>query len=112
MIKRPPLQKRCPDGDLDRNPSVLKKLARETGGEYYLPEKVNKIAAICAHIAADLRSQYTISYAPSDERHDGRYRRVEVIATAPGRGRLAVRTRPGYYAPRASGPADAGGSRL
>ena len=87
--------------DPDRNPVVLKRLAKDTGGEAFLPESLKDVAPICEKIAHDIRNQYTISYAPTNRKRDGTYRVIEVRASAPGRGRLSVRTRTGYFAPSA-----------
>ena len=82
--------------DADQNPGVLKRLARETGGEAYFPESSKNAAAICEGIARDIRSEYTLAYIPAIAAEDGRYRTVEVRASTHGRGRLSVRTRTGY----------------
>jgi Ca-activated chloride channel family protein len=87
------------DQDPDRNPRVLKQLAKDTGGEAFLPASLNDIAPICERIAHDIRNQYTIAYVPTNRKRDGSYRAIQVKAIAPGRGRLAVRTRTGYFAP-------------
>lgn len=65
-------------GDRDRNPKVLRRLARATGGSALFPTKINDVPAICASIARDIRSQYTISYQarpvtiePSGKRQGG-----------------------------------------
>lgn len=84
--------------DPDRNPGVLRRMARVTGGDVYLPESLASIVPICEQIARDIRSQYTLSYTPSNSRQDGTYRSVQVKASAPGRGRMTVRTRTGYTA--------------
>jgi VWFA-related protein len=85
--------------DDDRNPGVLRRFAEETGGATFLPESSKDVVPICEHIARDIRSQYTLAYVPSNKRQDGAYRIVQVRAGAPGRGRLSVRTRLGYFAP-------------
>jgi VWFA-related protein len=85
--------------DPDRNPGLLKRLARATGGEAFLPERASKIFDATRQIATDLRNQYTIGYAPGDRRHDGSYRRIQVVVNVPALGKLTVRTRPGYLAP-------------
>ena len=85
--------------DGDQNPSVLKRFAKETGGEAFFPESSRDIASICEEIARDIRNQYTLTYAPTIASQDGRYRTIEVRAGAPGRGRLSVRTRAGYSVP-------------
>jgi Ca-activated chloride channel family protein len=87
------------ESDRDRNPSVLKQLARATGGEFFQPETIADVIPICAHIARDIRSQYTIAYAPTNRTEDGAFRNVQVRAKAQGQDRLTVRTRTGYYAP-------------
>ena len=93
--------------DSDRNPGVLRRLAKDTGGESFLPESLKDIAPICERIAHDIRNQYTIAYVPTNRLQDGSYRVIQVKATAPGRGRLMVRTRTGYFAPLKSQPATA-----
>ena len=85
--------------DPDKNPHVLKQLARETGGEAFLPESLSQVVPICEQIARDIRNQYTIAYIPTDRKLDGTYRAIRVKAEAPHRGRLFVRTRAGYTAP-------------
>jgi VWFA-related protein len=85
--------------DPDRNPNALKHLAKATGGEAFLVESLPEVIPICERIAHDIRSQYTLAYAPANRKQDGTYRVIQVKAKAPGNGRLAVRTRAGYYAP-------------
>jgi VWFA-related protein len=88
------------ENDPDNNPGVLKQLARTTGGETFLPQSVSEVVAICEQIAKDIRSQYTIAYVPANAKMDGSHRTVRVTATAPGHGKLFVRTREGYFASR------------
>jgi VWFA-related protein len=83
--------------DGDQNPRVLKQLAKDTGGEAFLPDSSKDIVTICEQIAHDIRSQYTISYTPTDGKTDGTYRVVQVKVDAPRHGRLLVRSRTGYY---------------
>jgi Ca-activated chloride channel homolog len=85
--------------DPDRNPGSLKQLAKATGGEAFLPGSVKDVVPICERIARDIRNQYTITYVPKDIKYDGKYRVIQVKAGAPGRERLMVRARAGYYAP-------------
>jgi VWFA-related protein len=88
--------------DEDKNPGVLKRLAKQTGGEAFLPASLNDVAPICERIAHDIRNQYTIAYVPTNRKRDGTYRAIQVKASAPGSGRLSVRTRTGYFAPSGS----------
>ena len=94
------------DQDADRNPAVLKRLAKDTGGEAFFPESLKHVAPICERIAHDIRNQYTIGYVPTNRKRDGSYRVLQVKASAPGHGHLLVRTRTGYFAP-ASQPSPA-----
>ena len=90
--------------DEDRRPGVLKRFAADTGGEVFLPAEVQDVVPICKEIARDIRSQYTLSYLPTNKNHDGAYRLIQVRAAAKGRGRLLVRTRSGYFASTATAP--------
>lgn len=92
-------------GDPDGNPRVLKRIAKATGGEAFLPESVKNIVAISEQIARDIRSQYTLTYIPTNPRQDGSFRKIQVKAKTPEYGRLTVRTRAGYYARQQSAPA-------
>jgi len=84
--------------DPDQNPGVLKRLARSTGGETFLPGEIGEVVAICERIARDIRHQYTIGYVPINPSRDGVYRSIRVLARARGRDGLSVRTRTGYIA--------------
>jgi Ca-activated chloride channel family protein len=84
--------------DPDRNPGVLRRLARATGGEAFLPGQLSEVVAICERIARDIRHQYTIGYVPSNPTRDGTYRAIRVLARGKGHDRLSVRTRTGYIA--------------
>jgi len=100
------------EDDPDRNPRALQQLAKDTGGEAFLPESLRDVVPLCERIAHDIRNQYTIAYVPLNRKQDGAYRAVQVKAGAPGRGRLSVRTRAGYYAPSKPQPlASLAGSR-
>jgi hypothetical protein len=96
------------EGDPDRNPGVLKRLAEATGGEAFSPDRVSEVVAICERIARDIRHQYTIGYVPINPARDGAYHAIRVTAQSKGHGRLSVRTRSGYIAggePRLDGKA-------
>jgi len=81
--------------DADKNPGALKSLARATGGERFLPQSPGLLLQTCERIAREIRSGYTIGYAPPDR--DGIFHRVRV-QIEPSVRHLTVRTRPGYFA--------------
>jgi VWFA-related protein len=90
--------------DEEKNPGVLNRLARETGGEAFLPGQLGEVVANCERIAHDIRHQYIIGYAPSNPAPDGSYRGIRVLARIKGQSRLSVRTRTGYIAGGEPGP--------
>ena len=96
------------EDDQDRNPGVLKRLARATGGEAFFPGQLSEVAPICDRIARDIRHQYTIGYVPSNLTRNAGYRTIRVVARAKGR-ELSVRTRTGYVAGGESRPDGKGG---
>jgi Ca-activated chloride channel homolog len=88
----------------DRDPKSLKELARATGGEAVFPQSIDEVEAICRHFARTIRTQYTLGYSPSNPAKDGSYRALRVMASAPNLSKLSVRTREGYFAPKAATP--------
>ncbi|MCB1023359.1 MAG: VWA domain-containing protein [Acidobacteria bacterium] len=58
--------------------SFLTKLAEETGGKSYFPKSVAELPTIATDIASELRTQYSISYEPTNLDKDGSYRNIKV----------------------------------
>ncbi|HXU21364.1 MAG TPA: VWA domain-containing protein, partial [Verrucomicrobiae bacterium] len=86
---------------------VLAELSEATGGQAYFPDNLEDVTPVCEQIAQEIRNQYTIGYYPTDTAKDGSFRSVALKVTPPGgRGKLLVRTRTGYYAPKASSSGD------
>ncbi len=84
--------------DRDRNPKVLKEVAKETGGAFFSPKVLTQLPDITGRIARDIRAQYTIGYVSANPRNDGTYRAVRVWVAANKRHGLTARTRAGYLA--------------
>jgi len=80
-----------------RGDKVLEDLASATGGRAFFPYKMKDITHSFASIEDELRSQYDVSYKPTDFDADGRYRSIQITALKKD---LQVRARRGYYAPR------------
>jgi VWFA-related protein len=76
---------------------VLERIADATGGRAFFPFQLRDVANAFAEIQDELRSQYAISYKPSDFKSDGHYRTIEIVAN--DRKNFRVRSRRGYYAP-------------
>lgn len=84
--------------DEDRNPGLLRKISRATGGETFLPNETRQVVPICERIAEDIRTQYTLGYVPSNQTLDKSYRTIKVTAAGRHGEKLLVRTRAGYIA--------------
>jgi Ca-activated chloride channel homolog len=81
---------------LDRNPKALRRLADGTGGLAFEPASAAVVSRALQAIAHDIRSRYTLAYAPPEGAAGGRLRHVRVTVNAPGHSGLKVRTRTGY----------------
>jgi VWFA-related protein len=78
---------------------VLKKLAEETGGQWFFPNEIQELESVYERISSELKSQYNLGYVSNNPKRDGSWRRVVVQTSFPD---LVVRTKLGYYAPRAN----------
>jgi Ca-activated chloride channel homolog len=95
---------------LDKNPKALRRLADGTGGLAFEPANVSVVGRAFQSIAHDIRSRYTVAYAPPDSAPEGHLRRVRVVIESPGRTGLKVRTRTGYLTD--SSPAVSAGRKV
>jgi len=86
---------------------ILQELAEATGGLAYFPAQLEQVTPICEQVAREIRNQYTLGYYPTNTAHDGTFRPVAVKVIPPGgRGKLSVRTRTGYFAPKPTANGD------
>jgi Ca-activated chloride channel homolog len=83
----------------DGNPKLMRRLARATGGESYHPRRVDDMPEAFERISKDIRSAYTIAYAPTKGTSSAPHRRraVKVYVRAPDGRVLNVRARDGYF---------------
>jgi Ca-activated chloride channel homolog len=78
------------------NPKLLRRLAAESGGEAFEPSRLKDVPDTLQHIARDIRSAYTIGFAPDTSVGERQLRRLKVtVRTKDGR-TLNARTRGGY----------------
>ena len=83
----------------DKAVGLLNRLATETGGRAFFPNSLAELPQIASEIVRDLRTQYVISYDPTNKVHDGSYHAIKVTVAQPANGdrRIAL-TRPGRTA--------------
>ncbi|HEX9963284.1 MAG TPA: VWA domain-containing protein [Pyrinomonadaceae bacterium] len=62
-----------------KSEAFLKRLAEETGGKAYFPQTIAELDTIARDIASELRTQYLISYYPTSDENDGRFRNIRVV---------------------------------
>ena len=83
--------------------ALLNKIASETGGRVFYPQSISELPQIANEIVHDLRTQYVISYDPTNKAHDGSYRAIKVsVADLPGRDHRIALTRLGRTAGQSS----------
>ncbi len=61
--------------------SFLTRLAQETGGKVFFPNSLDELPQIANEISGELRTQYLISYSPTNENRDGSFRKIKVEIT-------------------------------
>ena len=73
----------------------MARLAQTTGGNAFVPDKLENLESVFHQITAELRSQYLIQYYSNNESTPNKYLRIKVsIPTQPV---LRIRAREGYY---------------
>ena len=85
------------DPNEEEDPNVLRRLCKDTGGIAYFPDSKKDVTDISKQIARDLREQYTLGFPPEKANIARSFRKIEVKVVAPGRGKIRVRTRHGYF---------------
>jgi len=81
-------------------PLLLNDISDETGGRLFKVDDLSEMGDVAAKISAELRNEYVLGYAPTDAKHDGKWRKVKVkLVPPPGLPALTVHARNGYYAP-------------
>lgn len=79
--------------------SFMTRLAEETGGKAFFPASIADLPQIAAEISAEIRTQYLVSYTPTNDRRDGTFRRIKVVVEAdPNGAKRIASTRSGRTA--------------
>jgi Ca-activated chloride channel homolog len=94
------------DGYISKSPrgkavKLIDRLAKESGGRAFYPKSLTELPGIAEEISRDMRTQYVISYYPTNRAKDGAYHAIRVsVADAPGRDKRIALTRSGRTAQR------------
>src|SRR5215203_2419676 len=79
--------------------NLINRLASETGGRAFFPDSVADLPQIANEIIRDLRTQYVLSYNPTNKTQDGSYRAIKVSVDQPsGSDKRIALTRTGRLA--------------
>jgi hypothetical protein len=93
--------------------NTMRTFSKETGGQAFFPRFYGEFPNIYRAISDSLRNQYQLTYTPSNEARDGKYRHIKVELVNPATGeplrivdeknkalKYTVVAKPGYTAPR------------
>lgn len=79
--------------------SALRRMSEETGGRVFRVGGKYTLDDIFREIQQEMRSQYSLTYSPTNTALDGGYRRLEIRTTDKSQ---RVQARKGYFAPNGS----------
>ena len=71
-----------------------------TGGLAFFPTSLKEVDRMYDRIRREIEARYSLGYTSSDERLDGRWRRVDIRLKRPDLKGVRIRTRDGYYGRR------------
>ncbi len=89
----------------DKAVNLIKKLATETGGRAFFPQSLAELPQIASEIVRDLRTQYVLTYNPTNKTRDGSFRAIKVaVEDGSSRDKRIALTRNGRVAPKGEPP--------
>jgi len=87
--------------DQQKAVNLINKLATETGGRAFFPQSIAELPQIATEIVRDLRTQYVLTYNPTNKARDGSYRAIKVaVDDTSSRDKRIALTRNGRVAPK------------
>ena len=78
------------------DPHEMGELVSQTGGRLITVNNPDKLSKAFKEISDELRSQYSIGYTPTNDKHDGTFRKIKVKSKQG----YKIQARKGYYAPQ------------
>jgi VWFA-related protein len=73
----------------------LRRMSGDTGGRVFRVDRKNTLEDAFRELQEEMRSQYAISYSPTNDKRDGTFRKIEIRTASKDN---KVQTRKGYYA--------------
>ncbi|MCH6570548.1 MAG: VWA domain-containing protein [Acidobacteria bacterium] len=83
--------------------NALRQLTESTGGRAFFPYSAEQLTSAFQEVDQELRSQYNLTYVPSNKKRDGSFRKIKVKVARDG---VRLRHRQGYFAPAAVSSAE------
>jgi Ca-activated chloride channel family protein len=74
----------------------LQQITEATGGQAFFPFSMKEVESAYDKILAQIRAQYSLGYASTNEKADGQWRKVEIKVKRPD---IRIQARKGYFAP-------------
>jgi VWFA-related protein len=74
-------------------------LARVSGGQSFVAATLADARAAFARVAADIGTQYSLGYYPTNKARDGKFRTIKLEVKGV-KEKAQIRARDGYYAPK------------
>jgi len=82
------------EGFMSSSPrGFLRKIANDTGGQFFSPDKVGDLIKVFNEISNELKNHYLLAYTPTKE-PDGTWREIDLKVNRPD---TQVRVRKGYF---------------
>jgi Ca-activated chloride channel family protein len=75
---------------------ILQQIADATGGRAFFPLAIEELDSVYGKVLAEIRAQYTLGYVSTNDKTDGKWRKVDVRVKGKD---LKARARRGYFAP-------------
>jgi len=79
-----------------KNDKTLKRLAEDTGGRAFFPNKLEEMAVDFLEISQELRNQYSLAFRSTNRKRDGSFRSIKIDSN---RRDIKLQHRKGYYSP-------------
>ena len=81
----------------DKGERTLEELTESTGGRAFFPYSTERLADAFDLINEELRTQYSLTFVPSNTKRDGKFREIKL--KLPEHKNFNIRHRRGYFAP-------------